>query len=418
MKILWYTNTPCLYKKNNAYNGGGWLSSLQMLLMQRTDVELGIAFELQGEKEKIVQEGVTYYPLSLPGGSFIDKIKGVLCSEKTYVEMERKRYPLYEDILRKPLENFKPDVIMVFGSEMPFGLVASLTSIPVVLHIQGILNPCLNAFLPPFVSWSELSNNVRGLKEWLRKKKIRKLWAASCDREKEIFRRVKNYFGRTEWDFRVCQVLHSQANYMYSSEALRPIFYQSFERELPKRLTLVTTISSPLYKGYDLVLKTAKMLTEKGLDFTWNCYGNIDPSVVEKLLGLKHDDVNVCLCGIASSDELRDALCYATAYVHTSYIDNSPNSLCEAQVLGCTPVSTNVGGIPSLIRNGETGYLVPANDPYQLAYLLEYLYLHPEQNISIGEAAKKDALERHNPDKIVDKLMNDLKSLISQKNES
>lgn len=418
MRILWYTNTPCLYKQNNAYNGGGWLSSLQMLLMQRTDVELGIAFELQGEKAKIVQEGVTYYPLSLPGGSLVDKIKGVLCSEKTYVEMERKRYPLYEDILRKPLENFKPDVIMVFGSEMPFGLVASLTSIPVVLHIQGILNPCLNAFLPPFVSWPELSNNVRGLKEWLRRKKTRKMWAASCDREKEIFRRVKNYFGRTEWDFRVCQVLHPQANYMYSSEALRPIFYQSFERKLPKRLTLVTTISSPLYKGYDLVLKTAKMLTEKGLDFTWNCYGNIDPSVVEKLLGLKHDDVNVCLCGVASSDELRDALCHATAYVHTSYIDNSPNSLCEAQVLGCTPVSTSVGGIPSLIRNGETGYLVPANDPYQLAYLLEYLYLHPEQNLSIGEAAKKDALERHNPDKIVDKLMNDLKSLISQKNES
>ena len=58
MKILWYTNTPCLYKQNNAYNGGGWLSSLQTLLMRRSEIELGIAFPLDDEKEKVVEKGV------------------------------------------------------------------------------------------------------------------------------------------------------------------------------------------------------------------------------------------------------------------------------------------------------------------------------------------------------------------------
>lgn len=179
-------------------------------------------------------------------------------------------------------------------------------------------------------------------------------------------------------------------------------------------MILATTISNPLYKGFDLVLKTAKLLKERGLDFTWNCYGNIDPSIVEHQLGIKHDDVNVKLCGVASSEELHDALCHATAYVHTSYIDNSPNSLCEAQILGCTPVSTNVGGIPSLIKNGETGYLVPSNDPYQLAFLLDDLFLHPKRNLEIGKAAKEIALDRHNSDKIVNKLLSDLNSLVCQ----
>lgn len=140
------------------------MSSLQALLMKRSDVELGIAFELKGEEEKVVQDGVTYYPLIWPGRSLMDKIKGVFCSEQSYVDMERKRYPLYEDIIRKPLENFKPDVIMVFGSEMPFGLVAGITDIPVILHIQGILNPCLNAYLPPFVSWKEYKSIGNGWK--------------------------------------------------------------------------------------------------------------------------------------------------------------------------------------------------------------------------------------------------------------
>lgn len=414
MRILWYTNTPCLYKQNNAYNGGGWLSSLQSLLMLRSDIELGIAFELQEENKKVIQDGVTYYPIRFPVKSLIDRAKGLFCSQEAYVEMERQNYPSYEQSLRYPLEDFKPDVIMVFGSEMPFGLVASLTDIPVVLHIQGVLNPYLNAFLPPYVSWTDYTSHASSIKEWLCKKMTHKQWMASCEREKEICSRVKNYFGRTDWDYRVCQIMHPYANYFYSSEVLRPVFYQSKERKLPSKLSIVTTISSPLYKGYDLILKTAKMLKDKEVDFVWNCYGNINPSVVEKQLRIKHDDVHVKLCGVASAEELRDALCCATAYVHTSYIDNSPNSLCEAQILGCTPISTNVGGIPSLIDNGETGYLIPANDPYQLAFLLEDLFLHPNRNLAMGEAARKTAKERHDRNKIVDKLTSDLNALICQ----
>ena len=62
MRIFWYANTPCLYKQNNAYNDGGWLSSLQALSMKQSEVELGIVFELKGEEEKVVLDGVTYYP--------------------------------------------------------------------------------------------------------------------------------------------------------------------------------------------------------------------------------------------------------------------------------------------------------------------------------------------------------------------
>lgn len=412
MKILWYTNTPCHYKQNNAYNGGGWLSSLQTLLMRRSDIELGIAFPLDDEKEKVVENGVSYYPLSMPKLGFKEKFQFFFCKENKIIKNERKRFSRYENTIRKPLEDYKPDVIMVFGSEMSFGLVASLTDIPVILHIQGVLNPCYNAFLPPFVSWTDFIKSAHGIKDGLQRLVTRKQWLASCEREKEILGRVKNYFGRTDWDYRVCQMMHPGANYFYSSEVLRPIFYQSTERDLPNKLTIVTTISSPLYKGYDLVLKTAMMLKTKGVDFVWKCFGNINPSVVEKQLGMKHKDINVSLCGVASAEQLRDEISNATVYVHTSYIDNSPNSLCEAQILGCTPIATYVGGIPSLIKNGETGYLVPANDPYQLAFLLEDLFLNPEKNLAIGKAAKEVALVRHNPNQIVDKLLNDLQSLL------
>lgn len=249
------------------------------------------------------------------------------------------------------------------------------------------------------------------MKKTLRKRVEHKLWTVSCQREREICKRVKNYFGRTDWDYRVCQMMHPGAAYAYSSEALRPVFYEPHERQLPERLTVVTTISSPLYKGFDLVLKTARMLRDNGVDFSWLCYGNIDPTVVESQLGIRHGDVGVELCGVATPEQLRNAICRATTYVHTSYIDNSPNSLCEAQILGCAVIATYVGGVPSLIKDGETGYLVPANDPYQLALLLKELHGDPELNMKLGRAAQAVALQRHDPDRIVTKLLGDLKDL-------
>lgn len=413
MRILWYTNTPCLYKQNNAYNGGGWLSSLEREIIKHKEVKLGIAFSLDDETEKITENGVTYYPLRINKHSLWKKVKACFCSTDKLINDERKRYSYYEKEIKKPINDFKPDIIIVFGSEMPFGLVAGVTKIPVILHIQGILNPYMNAYLPPFISWDKYKTMNTGLIDKINKRIDRKMWQVSCEREMEICKRVKNYFGRTDWDFRVCQMMHPGANYIYSSEVLRPLFYQPSVRKLPSKLTIVTTISSPLYKGYDLVLKTAKLLSDKGLDFEWNCYGNIAPAVVERQLGIFHEKLNVQLCGVASAEQLREAICHSTVYVHTSYIDNSPNSLCEAQILGCTPIATYVGGVPSLIKDGVTGYLVPANDPYQLAFLLEDVYYHPEINISIGQVAKKVANERHNPTTIVDKLLNDLNTIVT-----
>ena len=412
MRILWYTNTPCNYNQNSAYNGGGWLSALQNLLEKTDDVELGIAFALDGEPEKVKTNSVTYFPMKFPHKSFWEKFRCVLGTKKGFVKSERNRYSKYEEILKFPIEDFKPDIIMVFGSEQPMGLIASLTDIPVVLHIQGILTPFLNAYLPPFVSWKSYINSSHDIKKILLRSIEHKRWVANCEREQEIYKRVKYYFGRTDWDYRLTKILKPNAEYFYSSEILRPVFYEQAERKIPKKLTIVTTISNPLYKGYDLVLKTAQRLVRSHVEFEWKCFGNIDPRTIERILKIKHENVNVSLCGVATPEDLKRALLQSTVYVHTSYIDNSPNSLCEAQILGCTPIATYVGGVPSLIQDGVTGYLVPANDPFQLAYLIEDVFAHVENNVAIGKAAQVIARKRHDRNGIVEKLLNDLNTII------
>ena len=100
-------------------------------------------------------------------------------------------------------------------------------------------------------------------------------------------------------------------------------------------------------------------------------------------------------------------------YIHPSYIDNSPNSICEAQMLGCPVIATNVGGIPSLIDNGVDGLLVPANDPYQMASLIKELHENKTLQISISNNAKIKAINRHDKSIITNQLLNIYKYIIN-----
>lgn len=402
MRVLWFTNTPSCYDESHSYNGGGWISSLEKGL--RGKVELAICFYFSGGGKKKAN-GVSYYPLRRPQKTF--RYLWELLTGKVVGASEKQEAMTMPSLL-EVVEDFKPDVIHVFGSENVFGLLARHTDVPLVLHIQGILNPYLNAFLPPFVSWKMYLSGISGAKALIRNFSEKKTWEKSAATECRMYRSLRYVMGRTEWDKRVSRVLGDQPQYFHCDEILRDVFYEVLPREGKRQGVplIVTTISSQLYKGYDMLLKTASVLKNNmGLDFEWRVYGDVSSRMAERIAKVRACDVNVRLMGVATPLQLREALHEATCYVHTSYIDNSPNSLCEAQLVGCACVANYVGGIPSLIENGKTGLLVPANDPYQMAYCIYRLASDAAFNEELGENARKVALQRHDREKIVSRVM-------------
>ena len=153
-------------------------------------------------------------------------------------------------------------------------------------------------------------------------------------------------------------------------------------------------------------MKVAYILkNELHLDFQWNVYGNIDPEFMEKHIGLRHQDLNINLCGVASAKTLRDALLSSTMYFHSSYIENSPNSVGEAQMVGVPVVASRVGGTDSMVEHGKTGFLYPVTDPYMAAYCIKRLIDNKEENIAIGKKAREIALVRHDKRQIVEELL-------------
>ena len=109
---------------------------------------------------------------------------------------------------------------------------------------------------------------------------------------------------------------------------------------------------------------------------------------------------------------LKDELLNAHMFIHTSYIDNSPNSVCEAQLLGVPIIATNVGGISSLIVDKKTGILVPANDPIAMAAKIMDLSSDPKLCITLGKAGSQAAAERHNPQSILEQTLKICKELV------
>lgn len=402
MKVLWFAVTPSLYDKNNiSHNGGGWIASLEALVKKEPSIDLGIAFEHSDKCFKVIREEVTYYPINVYQTK-INKFK-----HRFYFKSEEE---LIIPACLKVIADFKPDIIHVFGSEWCFGLVTQFTKIPVVIHMQGSIPAYYNARFPAGYSRSDFFfYNGLNIKRTLGQLKNDYLFKLRAKRELRILKSCKYYLGRTEWDRNIVEIIHPKSIYFYCSEVLRSVFYDSafnWKYKNSEKIILATTISSPLYKGVDLILKTAKLLKDLNIigNFEWYVFGIKNIRFHEWKTGIKASDVNIFFKGTVSSEELAQNLREANLYIHTSYIDNSPNSVCEAQILGLPVISTNVGGISSLINHSKDGLLFPANDPYTLTSIIKQLYLNPNFAIELGANARQNAMARHSKSEIVSDL--------------
>ncbi len=69
--------------------------------------------------------------------------------------------------------------------------------------------------------------------------------------------------------------------------------------------------------------------------------------------------------------------------------EGTPVCLLEAMAAGVAVVATRVGGVPDMVRHGETGLLVPAGDPAALAAAVATLLADPERRLALGLAGRR-----------------------------
>ena len=86
----------------------------------------------------------------------------------------------------------------------------------------------------------------------------------------------------------------------------------------------------------------------------------------------------------------------------SSLNEGTPVSLIEAMAAGRPVVATRVGGVPDVVRQGETGLLVPPGDPAGMADAMRILGGDPEMRLRLGMAARREAAARFRAERLVD----------------
>ena len=79
----------------------------------------------------------------------------------------------------------------------------------------------------------------------------------------------------------------------------------------------------------------------------------------------------------------------ADVFVIPSLEDALPLTVLEAMACGTPVVGFDVGGIPDMIRDGETGYLVPKADAFQLRNAIERLLLDSSSRVTFSENCRR-----------------------------
>jgi glycosyltransferase involved in cell wall biosynthesis len=148
--------------------------------------------------------------------------------------------------------------------------------------------------------------------------------------------------------------------------------------------------------------------------------GPLRPALEQRVqeLGLEG---RVTFSGFVSESELVDAYAQCSAFVLPAVFDAKGDTeglgvvLIEALAFGKPAVASGIGGIPDVVVDGETGILVPPNDPDALARALETLVGDPAWARRLGEAGKQRAETRFSWNAILDRTVQMYASVLAQK---
>lgn len=426
MKILWFVNryfpAVSLRLDRGAHSNGYWMSELGEVLAKQDNLELSVVTVSSSltAKEIFKADGITYY--CLPTNSLINNtIKWFKCFSpaRKFIGMIFGILPVSNrkelEICQRIVNEVSPDVVHFHGTEPFYGLLSEYIFPPAIVSIQGILSECLKEFWGG-INWLQRFLLPVEIYRWLI------MWKKS-KRERTIYRVNSFFTGRTLWDKQHQSHLNPSGHYYHCGEVLRPIFFQKkWVMEGIQRNCIYTTTTSLPYKGTACLIEAVAILKPINPDILLRIggpiptkgYGKYLRNIVKKF-GIEK---NVQFIGALNEVQIANELVQAHIYVLPSYIENSPNTVAEAQLVGVPCVASYVGGLPSMVSEGKTGLLFPKGDAAVLAGCINRIFKDDSLARHLSINARVVASKRHDPFTIVRNLLSIYEDIINRHNDN
>lgn len=400
MKVLWVSLVKfpplCEYLGEPVPAHCGWMyASAKAMLKAIPEVSLGvIVYSYGGKYEKYDIEGVTYY--LVPTGR-IDRT-----SKKQIAAC------------RQAITDFAPHLIHIHGTEHSLAkavCVANVSGVRIIANIQGLAGPYMRYADGGLSLWDKWTNITpldfyRGT--FLLNAKRSFEHRAEC--EHYVLTHITDIIGRTQWDHDHVMTVNPRLRYHFMNETLRDSFYEKplWNYARCKKHTIFVSNSGSALKGAHQVLKALPFILRQYPDTVVNfCGSSVMSNNLKDLLRFQgyhlylrrlvkrlHLQEHVHFLGSLSEVQMKQQFLDANVYVMPSAIENSPNSLCEAQILGTPVVASYCGGTPTLLTDGQTGYFYRYEEFEQLAQIVMRIFAEIDFK-ELSEQEHKVAFARH-----------------------
>jgi glycosyltransferase involved in cell wall biosynthesis len=364
-------------------------------------LRLGVAALGTVPFEPFDEEGVTYFHLQSPPLK-----RGLRADVEQWRHGNGSDGPALAQA-KAVVEAFQPDLIHVHGSERPMGLLAGMVDRPVLISLQGLLVVCSRFFFAGLPA-AEVLRAAASVDFVKGRGIIHDRWnmQVAARRELAILGTCRYFAGRTEWDRAVVSVLNPGARYYHAGEVLRPEFYAArWQAKTNGHFRVYCTSGPATYKGLVNLLEAVAVLRHGDrrpveLRVSGQVMSTHMGPVMERTVRRLGLESVVSWLGPLGAAELVSELQAASVYVHPSLVDNSPNALAEAMMVGVPCVASAAGGVPSMISSGVDGLLCAPNDIYDMAGKLAAIEADDELAGRLGAAARSRGLERHHPESV------------------
>ena len=355
MRVLWITNiifpAPCESLGIPAPVYGGWMmSSLDALREVVSDIEVAVATVYPGKEfQNLKIDDITYY---------------LLPSSKPSTSYNKSLEPLWQSVR----DGFRPDVIHIHGTEYAHGLayVRACGADRVCVSIQGLVSAIARYYYAD-MSAGDILKNIT-IRDLLKRDTIfrqKKNFEKRGEIEKEYISSVSHIIGRTSWDRSHIWAINPDACYHFCNETLRPSFYNhKWDYERCVKHTIFLSQGSYPIKGVHKVLQAMPLILRHYPDARIRIAGNniIDKPFyritgygryIRSLIRKYNLQGKVEYLGSLSEARMCDEYLRANVFICPSSIENSPNSLGEAQLLGVPHIVSYVGGSMDMMTDGE-----------------------------------------------------------------
>lgn len=421
MRVLWVCNImlPAIAQKlGEEYSvREGWLSGiLSRLLEQRDDgsLRLGICFPAQGELAGLSRK-------LKPGG---DDREIACYGFAEDLEHPEEYDPAMELRFAQILTDFEPDLVHIFGTEFPHAYAcAKVWNHPekTLVGIQGLCIACAQNYMADL---PEEVINSRTLRDVLRKDslqdQLRKFYARA-EREEKLLRLTSHITGRTQFDKTTTLRINPRASYHFMNETMRSSFYRgSWELEQCSRYEIFASQADYPLKGFHYLLLAMGEILQQQPNARITVAGNSILGVdgimsrlkipaygkyLRRLITENHLQGRIRVLGRLNEEKMKEAYLSCHVFVCPSAVENSPNSVAEAQLLGTPVVASDAGGIPSIVENGESGLLFEKGNPHELAQAVLKLFDSDEQTRTLSAGERRAAALKYDGERNYRTLM-------------